>query len=178
MLIGIAGPKRSGKTTLAEGLCQVFGLEHLSFAGPIRAFVASILGWSLNELEASKEEQVTWLDGITPRQMMQTVGTEWGRQMVHDQLWVRSMLARIPDEGGVISDVRFENEAKAILDMGGVVIQLSRPGTGAGDGHASEVPLPDDCVTHRWANDGSAHDLIAAGAVFVAKHYGIKVEFA
>jgi hypothetical protein len=178
MLIGIAGPKRSGKTTLAEGLCKVFSLEHHSFAGPIRAFVASILGYTAEELEARKEEPVAWLDGKTPRQLMQTVGTEWGRAMVHDELWVRSLIARVPVWGAVISDVRFANEAEAILAAGGIVIQLSRPGTGAGDGHASETPLPEHLVSRTWANDSSEHDLVAAGAFFVAKHYGIEVEFA
>lgn len=124
MLIGIAGPKRSGKTTLAEGLCKVFSLEHHSFAGPIRAFVASILGYTLEELEVRKEEPVVWLDGKTPRQLMQTVGTEWGRATVHDELWVRSLLARVPAEGAVISDVRFPNEAEAILAAGGIVSNI------------------------------------------------------
>jgi hypothetical protein len=178
MLIGIAGPKRSGKTTLAEGLCKVFSLEHHSFAGPIRAFVANILGYTLEGLELRKEEPVVWLDGKTPRQLMQTVGTEWGRVTVHDDLWVRSLLARVPAEGAVISDVRFPNEAEAILAAGGIVIQLSRPGTGEGDGHASEVPLPASCVTQAWKNNSTEHDLIASGAFFVAKHYGIEVQLA
>jgi hypothetical protein len=75
MLIGIAGPKRSGKDTLARGLCAALGLSQDSFAGPLRAFVANTLGMTLAELEDAKEAPIAWLDGITPRHLMQTVGT-------------------------------------------------------------------------------------------------------
>lgn len=160
ILVGIAGPKRSGKNTLAAGLCAATGLKEVSFAGPLRTFVADILGITLDELEQRKEQPVDWLDGVTPRAMMQTVGTEWGRSTVHRDLWLRSLFARLPSGGGVISDVRFPNEAQAILDRGGVVLRLSREGTGTGDAHASEVPLPDSLVSHEIKNDGTPEDLV------------------
>jgi hypothetical protein len=160
-LIGIAGPKRSGKDTLGRGLAAALGLQQDSFAGPLRAFVATMLGLTLAELEEVKEAPVAWLDGVTPRSMMQTVGTEWGRRMVHPDLWLRALLARVPAEGAVISDVRFPNEAEAIIEQGGVVIRLSRPGTGEGDGHASETPLPGYLVTFELTNDSTPDDLVA-----------------
>lgn len=160
MLIGLAGPKRSGKSTLAAGLCESLGLAEDSWAGPIRRFVADTLGWTMDELEARKEAPIHWLGGVTARQMMQTVGTEWGRRMVHGDLWLRSLFMRIPAEGAVISDCRFPNEAQAILDRGGMVIQLSRPGTGEGDAHASELPLPPELVSVRLVNDGTPAQLI------------------
>jgi hypothetical protein len=52
--------------------------------------------------------------------------------MVHPDLWLRSLLARIPAQGAVVSDVRFPNEAEAIIEAGGVVIRLSRPGARRG----------------------------------------------
>lgn len=174
-LIGIAGPKRSGKDTLAAGLHAALGLPVDSFAGPMRRFVADTLGWTLAELEARKEQPIDWLDGATARAMLQTVGTEWGRQTVHADLWVRSLFARLP-HGGIVSDVRFPNEAEAILSRGGVVIRLVRPGTGQGDAHASEKPLPAELVTVELFNDGTPQRLIeSALACLVPQSAGFPV---
>lgn len=156
MIVGIAGPKRSGKDTLASAL----NVEVHSFAAPIRQFVAGLLGWTLDELEDRKETPVQWLDGVTPRQMMQSLGTEWGRQMVHPELWLRSLAARLPEDGAVVCDVRFDNEAEAIRKLGGKVIRLSRPGAGQGDDHASERPISDHLVDFEIANDGTVAQLL------------------
>lgn len=157
-LIGITGFKRSGKDTLALGLCAELGIQQFSFADPIRNAVCEILGWTRAELEVRKEELIPWL-GTTPRHMMQTMGTEWGRNQIHDQLWVLSMFQRMGTAGGVTSDVRFPNEAAAILDRGGVILRVHRPGCES-DGHASEQVLPIEFVTHELYNEGSKADLI------------------
>lgn len=163
MLIGIAGPKRSGKDTLAWGLHRELALPVDSFAAPLRKFVADLMNCSLATLESCKEHPLKWLDGATPRQMMQTVGTEWGRDMVHPELWLRSLLHRIPASGAIISDVRFPNEARAILERGGVVIRLHREGYGSGDGHVSEKPLPIELISFEIDNDGTKEDLVRKG---------------
>lgn len=162
MIIGIAGPKRSGKNTLALGLCAALGLEEHSFAAPLRQFVADMLGWNLWELEHRKEEPIEWLDGVTPRHMMQTLGTEWGRMLIHPDLWLRALAKRLPAKGAVIADVRFENEARVIHELGGVVIQLSRPGFGSGDHHVSEIPIAKHLVTYQLINNSTPQAMVAA----------------
>lgn len=159
ILIGITGAKRSGKNTLSEGLCKTLKAEDVSFAGPLRKFVAEILGYTAEELEARKEEPVAWLDDVTPRQMMQTVGTEWGRHMIHADLWVRSLLARMPQRA-IISDVRFDNEAAAIIANGGVIVRVVRDGTGSGDGHLSERQISDELVAVTVRNDSTPFFLV------------------
>lgn len=166
-LIGIAGAKRSGKDTLANGLSMALGVPRESFAGPLREFVARITGMTLAQLEFDKELALDWLDGVTPRSMMQTVGTEWGRQMVHPDLWVRSLLARIPPQGAIISDVRFDNEASAILDRGGMVLRVLRPGLATGDAHISEIPVSDHLVTAELVNSRTPHDLVASAMALI-----------
>lgn len=158
--IGIAGAKRSGKDTLARGLAEALApIPVDSFAAPIRRFVADLLGWSLEELEARKEARVSWLD-TTPRHMMQTLGTEWGRNLVDPELWVASAFARNPT-GAILSDVRFRDEARAIRDDYGVVIRVSRPGVEPGrDTHASERPLPANLVDIELVNDGPPEQLV------------------
>jgi hypothetical protein len=161
-IVGIAGAKRSGKTTLANYLAETHGMLHTSFAEPIRAFVAQLLGGSLEQLEAAKEEPVAWLDGATPRHMMQTLGTEWGRQLICPELWVRFAMRKALGAGAaVLSDVRFPNEARAIREHGGIVIRVNRAGSAATDSHISEVPLPDDLVDFELYNGGTFESLYA-----------------
>lgn len=78
LYIGIAGSKRSGKDTLANGLASALSLPCDSFAAPLRQLVASLLGLSLHELDSRKEDAIDWLAELTPRHLMQTAGTEWG----------------------------------------------------------------------------------------------------
>lgn len=166
-LIGIAGPKRSGKDTLTLGLCQALGLEQFSYADPIRNAVCEILGITRAELELCKETPIDWLNGVTPRHMMQTMGTEWGREMIDPFLWGKSMFRRMPEQGGVTSDVRFDNEATEILRRGGTIFRLSRPGLALDDGHASERPIADNLVTAELCNDGTPADLLAKALAYL-----------
>lgn len=156
--IGIAGAKRAGKDTLARGLAEALApIPVDSFAAPIRRFVADLLGWSLEELEERKEDVV--MHGVTPRRMMQTLGTEWGRAL-HSELWTLTAQQRNPT-GCIYSDVRFVNEVCTVWGEHGPVIRVSRPGFEPGrDTHASEVPLPDSLVDIELVNDGTPDQLV------------------
>ncbi len=60
----------------------------------------------------------------------------------------------------VVTDVRFENEAQRILDLGGEVWWIDaneRLGPNE-DAHASEQPLPDELVTVKIDNNGTLAD--------------------
>lgn len=159
LYIGIAGGRRAGKDTLANGLASALALPCDSFAAPLRQFVASLLGLSLRELDSRKEDAIDWLAEFTPRHLMQAAGIEWGRDRVHPELWVRSLFARLP-AGGLVPDVRFANEAHAIRRRGGVVIRVNRPGHGIHETHTSEQPLPDELIDIEVSNDGSQADLV------------------
>lgn len=137
MIIGIAGKKRAGKDTVAREFIKR-GFQHDSFAGPIRRFVEDLIGYEIND--ENKESPIQWAPHLTPRKLMQTVGTEWGRAMDPD-LWVLSFLNR-PNVGSnvVVPDVRFENEAAAVRAAGGRMIHIERPGTST-DNHASEAGI-------------------------------------
>lgn len=155
MIIGIAGKKRSGKDTAAK-VFERLGFTHDSFAAPMKRFVQDIVGHELRDED--KEAPMEWLDGMTPRRMWQTLGTEWGRMMVHPDLWVRSMMRRAPPMC-VISDVRFENEAAAIRAAGGVIVHIYRRPM-MSDGHVSEAGVKfrdGDFIVH---NTGTLSEFI------------------
>jgi hypothetical protein len=165
MIVGITGAKRSGKSTLASLLRHRHGFFEETFAGPIRRFVADILSVPVERLEECKESGIDWLDDITPRHLMQTIGTEWGRAMIHPEIWLRRVQSAIltaPDEDWVIADVRFPNEAELIRRMGGRVVRVSRPGHEYTGQHASEQPLPCHLVDVELHNTGTPEGLLAA----------------
>jgi hypothetical protein len=54
------------------------------------------------------------------------MGTEAGRQVFHQDVWVISLLNRARGKDVVITDVRFQNEIKYIQENGGIVIRVRR----------------------------------------------------
>jgi hypothetical protein len=96
---------------------------------------------------------------------MQRMGTEFGREMVHPELWVRRCMNEVAGYTRravpvVISDVRFENEARVIRDQGGVIVHVRRGVSVSTDTHVSETPLPvlfGDLLVH---NNGTCDDLV------------------
>lgn len=157
ILVGIAGPKRSGKDTAARYLVDQHGFLATSFAAPLRSFCCETLGIDFDELDETKESGVKWLDYKTsPREFMQKAGTEFGRRMIHPELWVLSAMRRIercPGANWVLPDVRFANEAEAIRDHGGIVLRMRGRGE-FGDSHISESPLPAALVDFEIDNSG------------------------
>lgn len=149
ILIGLAGPARSGKSTAADHLVRNHLLEHYAFADPLRSGLMEIFNLDPEDFEGVKKEQpVEWL-GRSPRELMQSMGTEWARQMVHPDVWVKlaeqnlnylenSLSAVV---GFVVSDVRFENEAELIRKRGGTVIHIIRPDAPAVNPHSSEAGI-------------------------------------
>lgn len=142
-LIGITGRARSGKDTVANFIVAAQGGYRYSFADPLRAMLVP-LGVDLNDpyWQARKEEVIPAL-GVSPRRLMQTLGTEWGRVMINPDMWLimaqQRLLAHGP--GMVIPDVRFENEAAWVRKHGGRIIHLTRPNTKAVEAHASEAGI-------------------------------------
>jgi hypothetical protein len=102
--------------------------------------------------------------------MLQSLGTEWGRGMVHDEIWIRIAMEHASQHLTVgrcvvITDVRFDNEAQAIVNAGGEVWRVERPGWRclADDAatHQSEAGVSDHLITRIIDNSGSLDDLRA-----------------
>lgn len=140
LIIAFAGRKGAGKTTAAEMLVSYYGFKRLSFAGPLKAMLKAG-GFGDPQTLEEKEAVIPWL-GCSWRHLGQTLGTEWGRNCVREDLWVLMALRQITDPDGryVFDDCRFENEAKAIREAGGHIVHLKGRGA-SGDAHVSEVPL-------------------------------------
>lgn len=171
MIIGITGRKGSGKDTAAN-----FILHHpdykdwarVKFADGLKTMLQSFLAYlDVNPfiikrmIEGDlKETPCSLLGGKTPRHAMQTLGTEWGRQMIGDNIWVEATKDRCAQfENCIITDVRFENEVEALHEMGGKLIKVNRPGLLETDHHLSEVFITHLEADYQIENDGQIIDM-------------------
>lgn len=142
-IIAFTGLAGAGKSTAAMHLVKHRGFERVRFAGPLKAMMAA-LGLTHEQIEGSeKETPCALLDGKTPRWAMQTLGTEWGRNLIAQDLWInawKAAVARMPSNTSiVVDDCRFPNEAEAVCSAGGICVRIERPGAGTASVHASET---------------------------------------
>lgn len=166
-LIGLYSPSPGcGKTTAARILAAQ-GFDMVSFAAPLRSMVFSLLldlGYTSGEaftlLHEGKEQVLPQL-GVTPRHLLRTLGTEWGRSCVHPSLWLQSFQSRLAGLSlVVVDDVRFANEAQLIRQLGGELWLLRRPGHERPAEHASDGDLDGwDGFSAVLVNGGSLEDL-------------------
>lgn len=118
MIIGITGPARSGKDTVADYIIkQIYGYTKASFADPMKDMLLTGLCLTNDQLYGDEKELIDHRYKQSPRYLMQTLGTEWGRKLIHPDIWVQAMATRIKPQT-VIPDVRFENEAKFVRERG------------------------------------------------------------
>lgn len=162
MLLGIHGRAWAGKNLLAEMLQS----HALGFADPLYEAISAMFGVPESRLRdrSRKEEIIPWI-GKSPRELLQTLGTEWGRGLVRSDIWLRvaeQRLERATTAGFTrvaFADVRFDNEAEWIRQLGGVVIWITRPGDAACREHVSEAGISPNLVDFSVANDGTLDDL-------------------
>lgn len=175
-IIGLTGRRRSGKDTVASFLVDRRGFTRLSFADPLKEATKSLFFFTDDQLEKRKE-QVDPRYGVSPRRVLQCLGTDLIRDQLQDLLgmsepiFLASMRSRIHDAIAttgdrtrvVISDVRFPDEARLIRELGGVVFRVVRPAAvetdETVDRHASEIAMDDEPVEMVIENDGSIEDL-------------------
>ena len=139
-IIGLVGLIGSGKNACAEYLVNCYGFNKESFASGVKDAVAVIFGWPRSMLEGDTIQSRAWREQpdaywskkfareFSPREALQLMGTEAGRNVFHQDLWIHSLMRRMERDDGnyVISDVRFPNEIKAIKEAGGINIRVVR----------------------------------------------------
>ncbi len=137
--IGLSGFAISGKTTAANYLEERYGYTRLHIADPLRGMLYKLLDDfgvdkidAFNHLEGRWKEDVIPELGVTGRHAQITLGTEWGREQIHPDLWQRCWDARAERLGkpAMNDSVRFPNEEAGIKSKGGVTILIVRDGCG------------------------------------------------
>jgi hypothetical protein len=175
--IGFTGYLRSGKDSAGSVVRDEHGFHHASFAAKLKDFLYAVdppirpatapgangphllslakvvdaVGW-----ERAKDEYPD------VRPLLQRTGTEAGRKVLWDNVWVDALMGSLPDGDVVWTDCRFPNEATAIKESGGFLVRITRPGFEPGpDAHESETALDDYPHDLYITNDGTLEDLRA-----------------
>lgn len=165
-MIGLTGAQGAGKSTLAN-LLVLQGAFRIPFAAALKRMLEEV---GVDVSDEAKDTPSPLLGGKTPRDAMKTLGTEWGRHCIDDNIWIRiwkNRVERRSSQSGpgqiliVADDVRFPNEADAIRRMGGIVVRVDRMGRVKNTSeHESESHVLEPDVAIR--NDGPPEDMVAA----------------
>ena len=133
MIYGFCGAAGSGKTYAADLLCKlIHDSKRHSFSTPLKDMLERTMGFTYEQLYGDKKEIIDDRYGKSPRQIMQTLGTEWGRNMVHPDIWVIAINNQIDSREKVgatvhiIDDVRFENEANYVRSRGVLIHMVGK----------------------------------------------------
>lgn len=147
-VVGILGFKGSGKDTAGDYLVREHGFEVESFANPLKDLLSAVFGWDRELLEGNTTDSRTWretpdvwwenklnwtempyrhLGRFTPRAAMQIIGTDVMREHFDNDLWIKSLEARLQNKTKVvITDCRFPNECKLVNSLDGLLFRVKR----------------------------------------------------
>ena len=150
-IVAFCGEIGVGKSTLAHDLADSTGGKVLSFADPLREMIGKIVNKDYLTSEMidgirAKDVEIPWLghpEKTTGRKLLQYLGTEFGRDLIDPEIWVKVAKQRAEEYGLdrhiFFDDLRFDNEAEMIRSLGGLVVMVKRDGfTPTADSHASE----------------------------------------
>lgn len=164
MIIGIVGFIGSGKGTVGAHLVKNHDFVATSFAKTLKDATAAVFNWPRDLLEGDTPESREWRERtdpwwskkfgrpITPRWVLQYIGTDVMRMHFNSNIWIWSVEKQIIESGNniVITDVRFQNEINLIKDLGGKIIWVRKE------------KLPDWYELARLANDTKSLEAPAA----------------
>lgn len=151
LIVGISGKKGAGKDTVADLLCHGWGFEKMPFAKPLKDACEVLFEFNYEQLYGKDKEKTDDFWKMTPRYVLQQVGTELFRNHFGGDFWIKAwerQVFKIYDAVSspkktvkiVVPDVRFTEEAAHIQTLGGVLIRVERAGLPK-DEHVSETSL-------------------------------------
>lgn len=159
--LGLTGSAGAGKSTIAAGIAVALGNIRPLHAGfVLKAMLGAFYSAQgvpddmiRRKIDGDlKRDPCPYLCGKTPTEAQQTLGTEWGRDLIGSDIWLTAWTAearrRIVAGEGVINDsVRFENEAAAIRALGGIVLRVEgRRDMRVSKSHKSESGVAADFI--------------------------------
>lgn len=181
-IIGLNGVARAGKDTVGNILHDLYGYEIKSYSDALNdALIALNPMVSLRPSEVDEHGSTTRLsdggwtryatlieavgyerakDEPEVRAMLQRMGTEVGRNMLGQDIWVDALFKNFePGMKWVIVNVRFPNEAEAVWSRDGEVWEVTRPGFKPALGHVSDTALEAIRKDAYFVNDGTVTNL-------------------
>ncbi len=139
LLVGISGRLEHGKNEVANALGELVRdrvLPHeccsceMAFAGSLKEAAAAMFGFTDGQMHtAAGKAAIDPRWGLSPRTVLQQLGTEGVRALFGPDIWAASLVMRIPPDVSIvfITDVRFPNEADMIRAASGLLVRVVRP---------------------------------------------------
>lgn len=174
-IIGLSGRMGVGKNTVANYLVAKHGYADLAFATPLKEAAAAIFGFNREQLHGKLKEVVDPFWEMTPRKVLQLLGTDCVRKVIRDDVWVKRAQQCVDEtrkryqamyvddvaaiqmgitfdavgfvpKGIVVTDCRFSDEAYAIQQWGGEMWRLDRPGFSSKDGDRKDLHVSETAL--------------------------------
>lgn len=172
-LIGLGGKLGSGKDEVADELCRAHGYVKIGMSDILNHALLALDPWVEYYREDEPERYSEYIKrhgyveakkNSEVRRLLQVLGTEVGRNMLGENIWVDATEARIydfwaRDKGVIVTGIRYPNELEMINALGGLSAWVSRPGHEATGSHASETSVNPEHFGQIILNDGSLEDL-------------------
>lgn len=164
MIVALYSPKpQSGKDTVAKYLTNIYDFEEKHFSRVLKNMLVVFLYNYVEDprlwLEEKKNEPIPGL-GVTPRHLMGTLGTDWGRDLVDRDLWFKLETRHLlPNHKYVFTDLRFENEYYGLRELGAILIKIIRTESDIVEHPKSEGNLEHLEFDHTLNNNGTLDEL-------------------
>ena len=168
LLLALTGEAGSGKDTMAKSLQnKIENVTCLAIAEPCKKMLAALLDVEVSKMEDRefKEAPHEILSGMTPRKAMQSLGTGWGRELNSEDFWVNMTVEKIsqlkkraPNSIIVVTDVRYDSEARALKKIGARIVRVIRsnnPDKTTSSDHSSEHGISDILVDEVFLNSAT-----------------------
>jgi len=178
-LIGIHGKAGSGKDTLGKLIIDIaledlkIKIERYGLADPIKKVCCYLFDWDERHANGELKDVVDSKFGFSPRHAFQTLGTNWGRACLRDDIWLFIGKDKMP-EYTIITDVRFSNEAQFILDNGGLLVHIVRPSQSqiSLSEHVSEAGLSPEILERAFLiNNDAGFEALEAHARVIVRNF-------
>lgn len=135
-VIGLIGASGAGKSTVAKALAAQ-GYTIIPMSCVLKDMLRA-LGFSDDDLEGDQAYRLTpqrRLGGMSPREVAQSLGTQWARNSVHPDLLVNAVEVHIRAALAAgcrvaIDGMRFPNEWRMVERLHGQLWCVYRPGVG------------------------------------------------
>jgi hypothetical protein len=171
MIIAISGKAGSGKSTVGE-IFEKSGFRIDSFATSVKDICSILFNFDREKIEGIREEDRIWREtpdksisellgkNFSPRDAMILIGTEIGRNIIHQDIWIKTLFDRYEKNkiNLLISDLRFPNEYEEIKKRNGIIIRINSNREKKSD-HISECALDNHNFDYIIDNNGTLDEL-------------------
>lgn len=183
IITGIGHKSRQGKDTWATFVISYLRMNtrnkkilRMGFADILKSISFQLYAWGglktkeyYDGADQKERYKVLPLIGKAPVNIWIDIGNHM--RMYDNDVWMRALLKGTQADALIITDVRFPNEAQAILDHGGHLVRIDRPGFPGLDSTSDNALNDFQGWTHIVNNKGSLQELNLSAERFAKEHF-------